>query len=148
MDGTTRYRLAIEQLVFELDPDSPEPIDSQLQSAMKAYLQAAAHRRLVLAQSQTPTAQSFRNYLSRQNSPERWALMALRQDAEQLLGFRLTGQNDRQARRTLAQWRTQQLRHGFEPGTPWCVIADWNAENGDMHKSQVCRRLAQHSQTP
>ena len=126
-----------------LDPTNRETIKAQLHANIDKHVITAANCRLILAESQSGAAQSFRNYRSNHNSLSEWATVALCDDIDVTIGTKFQALSDDEARRTVAGWQRHQLRQGFDAETPWPVIADWHAENGDLQKAEFCREIDQ-----
>ncbi|MEM1070349.1 MAG: hypothetical protein AAGI63_15710, partial [Planctomycetota bacterium] len=130
-----------EELLLNLQPTDPLTMESQLDALLESFVQNAANCKLVLEESSSGVAQSFRNYRSAHNRPQQWAIRAMQSDSESLLGVRFLRTDDSRLRHGIAIWRTRQLRGKFDAETPWFVIADWHAENGAPHKAEFCRQL-------
>lgn len=142
MDGITHYRSDVERLVLELRVNSSTSISDQIDLLVRQYLKTAAHCRLVLVESDSVVAQAFRNYRSPKNDPNEWAGRVLLSDIESLLRLRIESTADSVLRNVVYRWQAEQLRGKFDKDTPWYVVADWHAENGDHHKADICRRMS------
>ena len=144
MDRITHYRSDVERLVLELRVNSSASIHDQIARLIRQYVTTAAHCRLVLVESDSVVAQAFRNYRSPKIDPNEWAGRVVLSDIESLLRLRIESTADSVLRNVVYRWQSEQLRREFDKETPWYVIADWHAENGDQHKAEVCRRMSDH----